>query len=94
MVTDTLKTLTIAREQGNRFYQGKPCPYGHTGSRYVSTASCKDCTKERYSKDPLHRRTVAYAGSKVFKKRFLIEDKKEDTKHDYWEDLEKELING
>lgn len=29
---------------GDKYYQGKPCKYGHSGLRYKSTGSCVECT--------------------------------------------------
>ena len=32
-----------ARLAGHRFYQGRTCPLGHSGKRYVSKGQCHDC---------------------------------------------------
>ena len=35
----------IAREAGEKFYEGKPCAEGHGGLRYVCNAHCVACAK-------------------------------------------------
>lgn len=33
----------IAKEAGLPHYQGKPCPHGHSGKRYVANGGCLEC---------------------------------------------------
>lgn len=40
--------VSIARERGFTFYfNGKPCPYGHINSKYVSSGTCFVCALEK-----------------------------------------------
>ncbi|HDR9497060.1 TPA: HNH endonuclease [Burkholderia cepacia] len=40
--------MSIARERGFTFYfNGKPCPYGHINSKYVSSGTCFVCALEK-----------------------------------------------
>lgn len=48
MPPDTIIDRATAKALGFTHYRtGKPCRYGHTGFRYVSTDACLDCKKER-----------------------------------------------
>jgi hypothetical protein len=34
--------------KGEKTYKGKPCPYGHNGTRYTQTAKCVECVSIYY----------------------------------------------
>lgn len=36
-------SATDAKKGGSKFYLGLPCPKGHTGVRYASTRTCREC---------------------------------------------------
>lgn len=40
----------IARNNGERTYQGMPCRHGHTGIRYTKNDQCRDCVMEKNQK--------------------------------------------
>jgi len=40
--------VSIARERGLKFYfNGKPCPFGHINSKYVSSGTCFTCSQAK-----------------------------------------------
>lgn len=45
-------TRSEAAARGEKTYQGKPCPRGHDGERYVTSGGCVHCGRaaalERY----------------------------------------------
>jgi hypothetical protein len=42
----TMATYVEAKAAGAKFYEGKPCPRGHT-RRYVKTNDCAECHRAR-----------------------------------------------